>query len=103
MKSRKGSVLLYVLVFYLFFLSWFHIQLQSFKDSTLSKIYLKEIDAQLSLETLAIRFLNNTWPDVPKTHTIENSTIHYDCEDHQCHVSITGTITYDFIYAIIEE
>ncbi len=103
LKSRKGVVLVWVLVFYMFFISWLHISLKRIQEYQEEKKYLEIIDKQLELETKAITILKETYPDHPKKHVIDSVDITYDCDDKKCTVSITGDINYAFTYAIIEE
>lgn len=103
LKSRKGVVLVWVLILYMFFISWFHVSFKRVQDYQEEKRYLEIIDKQLELETKAIKFLKDTYPNQPKKHVIDSVDIMYDCEDKKCTVSFTGDINYAFTYAIIEE
>lgn len=100
--SRKGSILLYVLAFYLFFLSWFHVSLNSYTD------YLKDMDSKetvkrhLEFEKEAIRHLESSYPENPAPYITAKRRVDYLCFENNCEISITGDIKYSFKYVIIE-
>lgn len=101
--NRKGSILLYVLAFYLFFLSWFHVMLISYTD------YLRDLEnssivkRHLEFEKKAIKHLEAAYPLNPDPFIFEGKRADFLCLENNCEISITGDIKYHFKYVIIEE
>lgn len=103
LKSRDGSILVYVLVFFYFFLGWFHFNLMNLLSYLQEQNYLKQIDKQLKIEYQAINYLKNTDPQLAESIFIDEHLIKYECEQDVCTVYILGDINYSFVYDIIDE
>lgn len=103
LRSHKGSILIYVLVFFNFFLGWFHFKLQSIFDVYEEEIYLKQIDEHLKIEVEAINHLKSQGPQNVTSLSFNQHSIEYECEKEFCIIYIRGDINYSFIYDIIDE
>ncbi len=101
-RDKKGSVLVYVLVFYLLFTSWFLLSLTKTVDYLNDLSYLKKINRNLELEKEALKYLKQHLPTVPPPLVKSKYRVDFVCTDDICDILITGDINYAFKYVIIK-
>lgn len=102
LKHQSGNVMLYVLVFFLFFVSWLHVSLVQLSDTLTEKKYLQQIDRNLEFELEAVNALVQQWPSVLESYISNDFEARYDCKQNKCTISIVGPINYEFLYVIID-
>ena len=98
---HKGYVLLYVLSFYILFMSWFHFQMKLHIENLLSKDYINKVKTNLEYELEIVKYINNNYPNVDESPSFNDFSVKIICNESFCEVSILEPITYAFIYDII--
>lgn len=97
----RGSVLVFVLSFYLMFLSWFYMILMYQYEYYLSQEYMGTISSNLDFEMMAVdHFLTH---DVcGEVSYIEGIKVEYLCNSNSVEIIVYKQMPYSFFYAIIE-
>ncbi|NLW15014.1 MAG: hypothetical protein GX038_01965 [Erysipelothrix sp.] len=102
LKGKDGNILLYVLVFYIFFLSWFHIQIKKISDRHEDQLSIKTINRNLNIERQAVSYLDSIYPERPEAMELEGVRLEFECNANKCKIFVKGDINYSFLYVIIE-
>ncbi|NLC64535.1 MAG: hypothetical protein GX753_02565 [Erysipelothrix sp.] len=101
LRCRKGSVLLFVLIFYAMFISWFTL-IVSYKNNVASSKYnLKTIESHLIVEKKAIDHLQNAEAVCPESISIDQTLVEYSCNDEKITIFFNNKMPYSIIYDII--
>lgn len=103
LQNRKGSILIYVLAFFIFFLSWMSVVV----SDKISKIkidnYRDLITVRLEIETKVIRYYRSEIEDESYSFFFNDSSVSCHKEGNIIFVNVIGKIRIDFKYDIIED
>lgn len=101
-RCRKGSVLLYVLVFFSVFLLWFEVQVRTQIQDLRRRHFVQEIERRLEMEAEIIAFYRGNQGDSYDFSLGFVSVVSYR-EANTIYVIASGDIRMRFKYDIIED
>ena len=101
MKSKSGFVLIWVLVVFAFFLSWFSMVLNEIVETIGAKKSILVIEERLKIEKLMFEHFKNQSSD----YVFEGKYIKFQAskDDKKISVNVLGTTNLNYVYVIIED
>ena len=105
MKNNKGSILFYILSFFVFFLIFFESAAGIKIKQNQLKVALEIIDNRLGIESLIISYYKNIKDIDEMTYQFSQEHVHVTTikNDNKIKVNLSGAITHTFYYVIMED
>ena len=101
LRGKSGIVLLFVLFFYMTFLSWFYgviIYVMAYQES---KEFKENISNRLDIEALAINLIENHASNCPLSTTLKEVFVDFICSEESIEIIFKYEMPYSLIYDII--
>ena len=102
LRGKKGSILLFSLQIYLFFLGWFSLRVIYLMDYYESLAYLDTINFNLSMEKYALDYLAESLPNCPINTDYQGVLIEFLCNQNEIELIFHTSMPYSVFYDIID-